>query len=94
MITIEQQGQQWIASDGTNHAEGFDPIDAVLGLEIILDGGGEVPEDSFGSMDRIGEQCFLLIKLLYAGAPMSALGLTVESINHAWEDYRELQQDA
>lgn len=90
MITIEQQGLHWIASDGDQHAEGEDPMDALLGLECgPLDDADVKAEGEVVAMEALAEKCLDVVKLLYSQAPMLLLQGTIECLNHAWENFKE-----
>ena len=89
MITIEQQGTIWIASDGTNHAEGEDTLDAVAALECIRNGleRNEVP------MAEVLERCCLkVMKLAYFKAPMVIIRAAVDGLNREVRHYESLAE--
>ncbi len=77
-ITVEQQGDRWIASDGTHHAEGNDAADAVLTILTALADPCGIVESLSDQLDaasnrdfedEIGQRCLTLIRLAAKGAP-------------------------
>lgn len=69
LINVTKQGNRWIASDGTTHAEGECPADAVLQFEM-LKGGFEPELDKLDrARTRLGNSLMRVAQIAYMDKP-------------------------